>query len=250
MLPGGSQAGGRISEARQFNTTHWSVVLAAGQTGSPQSAEALEKLCCTYWFPLYSFVRRQGRGPEEAQDLTQEFFARFLEKGSVGRASSERGRFRTFLLTSLQNFLRHEWERAQAEKRGGGRRPIPWDEADAESRYCVEVNPQLTPDQIFDQRWAMALFQTALSRLQKESAAAEKGAQFDELKGFLSTEAKEGDYGAAACHLGLTKGAVAVAVHRLRQRYGELVKEEIAHTVGTPVEAEEEMRYLIRLMNT
>jgi RNA polymerase sigma-70 factor (ECF subfamily) len=249
MLPGGFQAGGRISGARVFNTTHWSVVLSAGQAGSPESAEALERLCRTYWFPLYSFVRRQGHGPEEAQDLTQEFFAHFLEKGYVGRASSQRGKFRTFLLTSLQNFLRHEWERAQAQKRGGGRKPIPWDEADAESRYRVEVNPQLAPDQIFDQRWAMAVFQNALSQLQKESAAAGKGAQFDELKGFLSTEAEEGGYGAAAGRLGLTKGAVAVAVHRLRQRYGELVKEEIAHTVGSPAEAEEEMRYLIKLMS-
>jgi RNA polymerase sigma-70 factor (ECF subfamily) len=225
------------------------VVLAAGHDDRPGAQEALEQLCRTYWFPLYAYVRRQGCGPEDAQDLTQAFFAHFLHKDHLGRANRERGRFRTFLLTSLQNFLRHEWERARAEKRGGGKAFISWEDEAAEERYHLEVNPQLTPDQVFDQRWALALFQKALARLQKESVAAGKSAQFEELKTFLSSESAGGAYDGAASRLGLSSGAVAVAVHRLRQRYGELVREEIAHTVATPADVEEEMRYLIGLMS-
>jgi RNA polymerase sigma factor (sigma-70 family) len=249
MSPEVSRAGDRIPAAPQFSTTHWSVVLAAGEKDSPRSAEALEKLCRTYWFPLYAYVRRKGHTPEDSQDLTQEFFSRFLKKGHLDRASRERGRFRTFLLASLQNFLRHEWERARAEKRGGGRVPIPWEEENAETRYCLEVNSQLAPDRVFDQRWAMALFQNALARLQEESGASGKGAHFGELKSFLSTEPDEGAYSGVAARLGMSKGAIAVAVHRLRQRYGELVREEIAHTVATPAEVEQEMHYLIGLMS-
>ncbi len=249
MSPGRSNVSEPLASGRQFGTTHWSVVLAAGQSASPQSAEALEKLCRTYWYPLYACVRRQGHSPEDAQDLTQEFFARFLKKDHLSRADRERGRFRTFLLASLQNFLRHEWEKARAQRRGGGRTFIPWDEAAAEGRYRLEANSQLAPDQVFDQRWAWALFQHALGRLQQESAAGGKGAQFDELKGFLSAEPGDGAYAGAAARLGLSAGAVAVAVHRLRQRYCALVREEVAHTVATPAGVEEEMRYLIKLMS-
>jgi RNA polymerase sigma-70 factor (ECF subfamily) len=248
-----SSAGGHedlaVVGTRWFATTHWSVVLAAGQAASPQSTEALERLCRTYWFPLYAYVRRKGYGPEDAQDLTQEFFARFLKRNSLARADRERGRFRTFLLTSLQNFLGHEWERARAEKRGGGLTFVPWVEEGPEGRYQLEENSQLGPDQVFDQRWALALFQHALERLQQESAAGEKGAQFDELKAFLSTEPDEGAYAGAASRLGLSTGAVAVAVHRLRQRYRELVREEVAHTVATPGEVEGELHHLIELMS-
>jgi len=234
--------------ANWFATTHWSVVLAAGHDSSPASQEALEKLCRTYWHPLYAYVRRKGRSPEDAQDLTQEFFARFLENNSLNRARRERGRFRSFLLTSLQNFLAHEWERAQAGKRGGGRRLLPWDELSAESRYQLEAASDLTPDRVFEQRWASTLFQQALTRLHNEFTAAGKRELFDELKGFLSGEAGTGAYDAIAPRLSMTPAAVAVAVHRLRQRYGQLVREEIAHTVSNPSELEDEMRYLIKLM--
>jgi RNA polymerase sigma factor (sigma-70 family) len=231
-----------------FATTHWSVVLAAGSEDSPLAAEALEELCRSYWYPLYAYVRRRGWNPEDAQDLTQEFFTRFLERKSLQLARRERGRFRTFLLSSLANFLAHEWERARAQKRGGGWVPITWDEASAESRYLLEAPADLTADKVFEQRWALALFQRALERLQKESAAAGKAEQFERLKAFLQTEAGEGGYAALAERLGLSPGAVAVAVHRLRQRYGQLVREEVAHTVTHPAEVEDEVRHLIGLM--
>jgi RNA polymerase sigma-70 factor (ECF subfamily) len=235
--------------AQWFATTHWSVVLAAGDSASPRAGEALEKLCRTYWYPLYAYVRRQGHSPEDAQDLTQEFFARLLEKQFFRKARPERGRFRSFLLTSLQNFLAHEWERARAEKRGGGRTFIPWDEQSPEARYQqMEGASDLTPDKIYEHRWAMALFQRALGRLHMEFADADKREQFDQLKGFLSEDAADGAYAQVASRLGTTTGAVAVAVHRLRERYGQLVREEIVHTVASPVEVEEELRYLVALM--
>jgi len=235
--------------AQWFTTTHWSVVLTAGDDSSPKAQEALEQLCRTYWYPLYAYVRRKGYGPEDAQDLTQEFFARFLEKNCLSRADRTRGRFRSFLLTSLQNFLVKEWQRARAEKRGGGQTFIRWDEQAPESRYQLEAASDLTPDKIFEQRWASALFQQALGRLRQEFTAARKAEQFDQLKGFLSGESGEGAYAGVAEKAGMTSGAVAVAVHRLRQRYGQLVREEIANTVTNPAEIEEEMRYLIALMS-
>jgi len=235
--------------AQWFNTTHWSVVLAAGDDSSPTSREALEQLCCTYWYPLYSYVRRKGHSPEDAQDLTQEFFARLLAKNSFSRADRTRGRFRSFLLTSLQNFLAKEWERARAEKRGGGQSFIRWDEQSPESRYQLEAATDLTPDRIFEQRWASALFQQALARLREEFTAAGKSEQFNQLKGYLSGESAEEAYASVAAQLQMSAGAMAVAVHRLRQRYGQLVREEIANTVCTAAEVDEEMRYLIALIS-
>jgi RNA polymerase sigma-70 factor (ECF subfamily) len=235
--------------AKWFATTHWSVVLSAADSTAPGAGEALEKLCRTYWYPLYAYVRREGRSVEDAQDLTQEFFARVLENKSLRKARRERGRFRSFLLTSFQNFLAHEWERARAEKRGGGRPFISWEETSAENRYQLEAISDLTPDKIFEQRWALALFQEAIVRLRQEFVAAGKTEQFTQLKAFLSGEAGEGDYGAVAARLSMTPNAVAVAVHRLRQRYGQLVREEVAHTVSSPAEVDEELRHLIALMS-
>lgn len=234
---------------REFRTTHWSVVLAAGDAASPQSAEALEKLCRAYWFPLYAYVRRSGHGPEDAQDLTQAFFEHFLENNALSRADRQRGRFRTFLLTSLQNFLTHEWQRACAQKRGGGRALLAWDELSPETRYQSEAGTELTPDKVFDQRWALTLFQQSLTRLREEFAAAGKSEHFEQLKDYLSAEAGEGGYARIAERLGISRSTVAVAVHRLRQRYGQLVRDEIAHTVDSPAEVEEELRYLIKLMS-
>ena len=181
--------------------------------------------------------------------MTQDFFARLLEKNYLSRANPQRGRFRSFLLTSLQNFLTHEWERARAEKRGGGRTFIPWDEQSPEERYRLEAASDLTPDKVYEQHWAMALFQRALGRLHNEFADANKREQFDQLKGFLSEKVGDGAYAQVASRLGMTTGAVAVAVHRLRERYGQLVREEIVHTVASPEDVEVEMRYLIALMS-
>lgn len=231
-----------------FTTTHWSVVLTAARRDCPKASAALEELCRTYWYPLYAYVRRRGYSPEDAQDLTQEFFARFLENNSLSRARSERGRFRNFLLTSLQNFLAHEWERGQAQKRGGGRRLLVWDELTPEIRYKAEANSGTAPDRIFEQHWAATLFQRALTQLRQEFAAAGKDKQFDELKVLLSAEAVDGDYDAIAMRLNMTRKSVAVAVHRLRKRYGDMVRQEIANTVSSPAEIEAEMRHLIELM--
>lgn len=249
MPPQGSGIEHTPASGGHFSTTHWSVVLAAGDHASPRSAEALERLCRAYWYPLYAYVRRKGHTSQDAEDLTQAFFAHFLEGNYLARASRERGRFRSFLLTSLQNFLGHEWERARAAKRGGGRPLLPWDELAAEGRYQLEPASDLTPDKIFEQRWAATIFQKALAELQRETAQAGNSEQFERLKRFLSAKAQAGDYAEAAAGLGMTPGAVGVAVHRLRQRYGELVREEIAHTVGTPAEVEEEMRYLVELVS-
>jgi RNA polymerase sigma-70 factor (ECF subfamily) len=232
-----------------FATTHWSVVLAAGQHASPNAQEALEKLCRSYWFPLYTYVRRKGHSPEEAQDLTQAFFAAFLEKNALSRARRERGRFRSFLLTALQNFLAHEWEKARAEKRGGACQLVSWDHALAESSYQRQSLSELPPDKAYDKRWALTLFQQALTRLQQEFEISGKGALFETLKGFLTEPANESGYAEAAARLGMSPSAAAVAVHRLRKRYGELVREELAHTVTSPAEIEEEMRHLISLMS-
>jgi RNA polymerase sigma factor (sigma-70 family) len=231
-----------------FATTHWSVVLAAGHDSTPGAQEALEKLCSAYWYPLYAYVRRHGHSPEDAQDLTQAFFAKLLEKKSLRHAQQERGRFRTFLLTALKNFLSHEWERAKAAKRGGGSIHLSWDQTSAEERYGLEPVSDLTPEKIFEQGWALTLFQQALARLRDESTAAGKGDRFEQLKGFLTDEPAEGAYKAIAERLGMSSDSVAVSVHRLRQRYGELVREAIAQTVANPAEAQDELRYLISLI--
>jgi DNA-directed RNA polymerase specialized sigma24 family protein len=170
--------------------------------------------------------------------LTQAFFARFLENNAVSQANRQRGRFRTFLLTSLQNFISNEWRRNSAQKRGGGRALLAWDELSPETYYQPDAASELTPDKVFDQRWALTLFQKALSRLREEFAAAGKGEQFDRLKDFLSAEVGEGAYAEVAARLGMSRNAVAVAVRRMRKRYGQLVRDEIAHTVASPTEVE------------
>jgi RNA polymerase sigma-70 factor (ECF subfamily) len=200
------------------------------------------------WYPLYAYVRRQGRSAEDAQDLTQAFFAKLLEKKSLRHAQKERGRFRTFLLTSLKNFLSQEWGRAKAAKRGGGIIHLSWDQTSAEERYQLEPVSDLTPDKVFEQRYALTLFQQALTRLRDESVAAGNSDRFEQLKGFLTDEPAPGAYKAAAERLGMSPESVAVSVHRLRQRYGELVREGIAQTVATPAEVQEELRYLITLV--
>lgn len=238
----GHESGGCGAEL--FKTTHWSVVILAGQEASPRAAESLEKLCRAYWFPLYAYVRRHGHTPEEAKDLTQEFFARLIEKHWVADADRDKGRFRTFLLTALRRFLANEWRSAHAARRGGGCTLIPLDET-AEARYAQELSTDLTPERTYERHWALSLFDQALARLRQEYGAAGKVQQYDALKEFLSAEPDEGDYARVGAQLQMSTGAVATAMCRLRQHYRALVREEIAHTVNSPDELEDEMRSLL-----
>src|SRR5271170_7953048 len=220
------------SGSRQFATTRWSLVLAAGQRGSPQSSAALATLCENYWYPLYVYIRRWGYQADEAQDFTQAFLARLLEKNDLAAADPGRGRFRSFLLTSLKHFLANQWDRARAEKRGGGRSVLSIDFGTAEERYRAEPTHDLTPEKIFERRWALVLLENVLARLHDESAQAGKADSFDRLKGFLTGEQSAVTYGQLASELNTSEGAVKIAVHRLRRRYREVLRAEIEETVA------------------
>ena len=232
------------ASGREFVTTHWSVVLAARDGVSPQAAQALERLCRTYWFPLYAYVRRQGHGAPDAQDLVQGFFARLLQGNFLENVGPQKGKFRSFLLASLNHFLSDEWDKARAQKRGGGQMLISLDDANAEELYLAEPDSHLTAEEMFEQRWALTLLAQALAQLREEFAAAGKKREFDHLKIFLSTLTGDGGYDAAAAELEMPVATIAVKVHRLRQRYSELIRAEIAQTVGSPAEIEEEMGHL------
>jgi RNA polymerase sigma factor (sigma-70 family) len=247
MANDSSTEGGRV-KPQWFTTTHWSVVLTAGQTTSPQAAQALETLCRTYWYPLYAYVRRQGNSPHDAQDLTQEFFARLLEKHYLETVHPEKGKFRSFLLAALNHFLSNQRDRASAIKRGGRHTLVPLDPENAEQRYQLESPTALTPAMIFDRRWALAVLEQALQRLRLEFVNTGRAAQFERLKGFLEGEVGRGDYQSAAADLRVSPGAVAMAVQRLRKRYQELVRSEVAHTVADPGEIEAEMRHLFAVL--
>ena len=233
----------------QFNTTHWSVVLLAGQTQVPQAEAALETLCGTYWPPLYAYVRRAGHGPEDAQDLTQKFFARLLERKYLKLADQERGRFRSFLLKSLKHFLVNEWVRGQAQKRGGGQKVFSLDDEAAERSYQQHSATQLAPESLYDKRWAITLLERAMERLSGDYIAAGKQELFDRLKPLLLTEGSGDSYRQLGGPLRLSEGAVKVAVHRLRQRFRDAVRAEIAQTVATPAEVDEELRCLMTAMS-
>jgi DNA-directed RNA polymerase specialized sigma24 family protein len=233
-----------------FATTHWSVVLQAGDAASSQNLGALEKLCRTYWFPLYAFLRRKGHAEADAKDLTQAFFELLLERKDFQTVNRSKGRFRTFLLAALTHFLANERDRAQAAKRGGGRTIISLDTITTEQWQQLEPASTLSPDKLFDQRWAMTLLEVAATRLREEAVAAGRALQFEQLKTFLTNEPTAGEYAAAAERLGCNSQVVAVAVHRLRQRYRELVRTEVAHTVSSPLEVAEEMRHLYAALNT
>jgi RNA polymerase sigma factor (sigma-70 family) len=236
-------------EISLFSTTHWSVVLQAGQEHSPQTAEALESLCRAYWYPLYAYVRRQGHLPHDAQDLTQEFFSRLLERKYLRLADRSRGRFRTFLLTSLKHFLINEWNKANRGKRGGGRQIISLDVEETETRFLAEPADDRSPDKAFERRWAIVLLDRVLDQLQDEFAAAERGRVFLELKSFLTGEENESPYAEIGGRLGMTEANVKVTVHRLRRRYRELLRAEIARTVDGPEAIDEEMRELFAALS-
>jgi RNA polymerase sigma factor (sigma-70 family) len=237
-----------IADGR-FGTTHWSVVIAAGRVDSTRARDALEKLCQSYWYPLYVFVRRSGRNPHDCEDLVQAFFAQCLEKNYLGAADQAKGRFRSFLLIALKRFLANEWDKERARKRGGGTWSISLDALTAEQRYALEPAERLSADHLFERRWAMTLLENVLTRLREEQTAAGKGAAFELLKDALTSGARGTPYGELAQRLGLTEGAVKVTVHRLRQRYRELLEVEIANTVASPDEVAEERRYLLSVLS-
>ena len=229
-----------------FVTTHWSVVLNAG-SGSNESHSALEKLCHSYWHAIYTFVRRRGYGEHEAQDLTQEFFARLLASGSLETVSPDKGRFRTFLLASLKNFLASEWRDANRQKRGGGKEFISYDELSTEENDQVEAGCALNPEVLFDLRWARALLARSVGRLEREIERDGLHERFLALKPFLQGDA--GPYADAAAQTGLSEAAVTSAIYRMRRRYAEILREEVSQTVASPDEVEEEIRHLITVLS-
>ena len=232
------------SDAAGFAATRWTLVLSAARgSQTPRAATAMAELCRIYWYPLYAFIRRRGHAAPEAEDLTQGFFARLLEKNFLAAADREKGRFRTFLLMAVKRFLANEYDRAQTQKRGGGQRIVSLEGVEPETRYCLEPADTMTPERFFEQQWALALLDQVLTRLEAEMTAAGKAALFEAMKGHLAGSREE-TYAVTAARLGMTEGAVKVAVHRLRRRYRELLQEEIAHTVAGPEEIEEEIRYL------
>jgi RNA polymerase sigma factor (sigma-70 family) len=228
----------------EFATTRWSVVISAGRDSSPDSKRALESLCETYWYPLYAYVRRRVPDVNEAQDLTQAFFAELLEKNYVGSAVPDRGRFRAFLLTAFKHFLAKQWEKAKAQKRGGGRAPISLDFESADSNLRIEPSSGLTAEQCYDQQWAIALLGQILERLEVEFEQAGKAKLFDLLKGFIIGDHTGTTYAQVAESLNMTEAAARKSASRMRRRYGELLREEIAQTVAGPDEVDDEIRNL------
>ena len=231
-----------------FTTTRWSVVLAAARQESRQATAALETLCRSYWYPLYAYVRRRGCGPEDAQDLTQDFFVQLLRKNYPARADRAKGRFRTFLLHTLNQFLADQRERAAALKRGGGQVFLALDQESPEEQYRLEVPDTLTPEKLFERRWAQTILDRALARLRDEFVAADKGETYEVLQAFGPGEQSSISYADAAVRLGLSESAVKSLIHRLRRRHRELVREEIAHTVPTVAEIDEELRHLVAVL--
>jgi RNA polymerase sigma factor (sigma-70 family) len=233
-----------------FETTCWSLVMAAAGGSTPQADEALGSLCALYWYPLYAFIRRRGHDPDRAADLTQGFFARLLEKEFLRAVDPSRGRFRAFLLTSCKNFLANEYDHEMAQKRGGGRCPVSIDRQDAEGRYLAEPAHDLTPDRLFERRWALTLLDQSLDQLGLESRQAGKGMLYERLK-FLLTGAEGGpslaEVGKA---LGMTEAAVKKAAQRLRQRYREILRERIAGTIVDPGEVDDEIRTLFAILSS
>jgi RNA polymerase sigma factor (sigma-70 family) len=233
-----------------FATTHWTVVLAAGNRSTPQSDLALEQLCRTYWFPLYAYVRRRGHTTEDAEDLTQAFFARFLAKNYLEGLSAERGRFRAFLFASLKHFLANEWDKSRRQKRGGGEVPLSLDWQTADTQFQVAATAEPSPDKAFDREWALALLGKVIERLQKECEAEGKAKLFEQLKIFLTVGKGELSHAEAAKNLSMDETAVRVAIHRLRKRYRELLRDEIAQTLADAADVDEEMRALFGAFST
>jgi RNA polymerase sigma-70 factor (ECF subfamily) len=231
-----------------FVTTHWSVVLAAGHGDTTRAGDALACLCKTYWYPLYAYARRRGCSPPDAQDLTQEFFARLLEGNWVVEADRQRGRFRSFLLSAMKHFMANEWNRALAQKRGGGNPLFSLDDDSAEHRYRLEPAEKATPESLFERGWALALLEGVLARLEEEHRREGKQAWMEAMRPALTTDRGALDYAGMAHKLDITETAARVAVHRLRQRYRQLIRAEVASTVASPEEVEAEMHHLFQVL--
>jgi RNA polymerase sigma factor (sigma-70 family) len=232
-----------------FVTTHWSLVLSARGKESVESSVALEKLCRAYWYPLYAYIRRSGQSKENAEDLTQAFFARLLEKKSLEAAQQERGRFRSFLLVMLKRFLVNEWEHDHAQKRGGFQTRVSLDTELGEQKFQSEIAaPEIPPDRAFERRWTMTLLEQTMRRLRGEFDAAGKISEFERLKIFLTADKNEIPYATVAEELGMSESTLRVTVHRLRKRYRELFREEIAHTLAEGENVDEELRYLLSVL--
>jgi RNA polymerase sigma factor (sigma-70 family) len=228
----------------RFATTHWSVISAAGKSSSPQQKQALETLCQSYWFPLYAYLRQRGYGTHQAEDLTQAFFAHILEKKDLQTADPKNGKFRSFLLVRLKYFLSDERDRAQAKKRGGGKKVLSLSIQNAEGQYALEPANQLSPEMLFEKSWALTVLERTMGRLEAEMADKNKQKLFDCLKVYLTTDKDVIPYQDMAAELKITEGSVRVAVHRLRRRYRKLLRDEIAQTVGGEDQIEEEMGFL------
>ncbi len=234
----------------QFHTTHWSRIAAAAGMEGEASEAALADLCQAYWYPLYAFLRRRGHAAEDARDLTQGFFATLLEKGYLADADPDRGRFRSFLLTAISRFASKEHDKATAQKRGGGRAAVSFDFTDGERRYRNEPADNWTPERIFERRWALTLLDRTLARLREEHQAIGKLAQFEELKSFLTGESGAPPLRTVAEQLGITEGAAKVAVHRLRQKYRELLRAEIAQTLTAQEDIDDELSVLLAALKS
>jgi RNA polymerase sigma factor (sigma-70 family) len=247
---GTTAPGNEPSHRPVFVTTHWSLVLSARDKKSPQSADALEKLCRAYWYPLYAYIRRTGQSKENAEDLTQAFFARLLEKNFLNAAEPERGRFRSFLLVALKRFLANEWDRVRAQKRGGGQTHVPLDTELAERKFQAETTAgEISPDRLYDRRWALTLIEQTMARLRAEFERAGKAVEFEGLKSFLTADKNEIPNATIAAELGMGESALRVAVHRLRKRYRELFREEIGHTLAGGEDVDTELQYLLSVLS-
>ena len=238
----------RTARHPAFVTTHWSVVLAAGRGDTTRARDALARLCQTYWYPLYAYVRRRGHSPHDAQDLTQEFFTRLLERRSLAGADPNRGRFRSFLLTAMNHFLVNEWQKARAQKRGGGGRILSLDLAAAEERFDLEPADNSSPDKVFEKQWALTLLNNVLKQLEDEFRREGKGDWFAVLKQTLTGARESQPYAELAAKSGMNENAIKVAVHRLRKRYRELIRTEIAGTLARTQDIDEEMRHLFDVL--
>ncbi|MGB7768832.1 MAG: sigma-70 family RNA polymerase sigma factor [Verrucomicrobiia bacterium] len=243
-----TSTGNDVAQRPAFVTTHWSVVLTAGRSDTTRAHAALANLCQTYWYPLYAYVRRRGHSPEDAQDLTQAFFARLLERNWVGQADQQKGRFRSFLLSAMNHFLADEWDKARAQKRGGGILPVPLQFDTAETRYGHEPADNITPEQNYERRWALTVLDKVLQRLRSEYEQEGKAELFAALNPCLVGDRTAQPYADLAVKLGVSEGAVKSAVHRLRQRYRQLLHDEIAQTVANPGEVDEELHHLFAVL--
>lgn len=240
---------GADSGPPNFATTHWSLIIAAQGDDSIPAGAALASLCETYWYPLYAFVRRRGHASHDAQDLTQAFFEKLLEKNYLGDVARERGKFRSFLLASLKHFLANEWHKSRAAKRGGGCTMISLDDQDAEARYLREPADSMTAERLFERRWAMTVLDRVMKRLREDMLAEGKADLFEVLKNHLSGAGEVLPFAEAGERLGISEGAARVAAHRLKKRYRQLLRDEIAQTVVSPTDVDDEIRYLVRVLS-